>query len=210
MIFARLLPALAATALFLSGCATKFSPKAYFPESEGHVKIASSRQIVVYPSFDHIAPEERQNDDPKFNPAGYLESMIETELAESALSFKVADFATGNGFDELGATLASSKVVSEGAVVLASSIETFPNPFVMSCNVKLFDNKGRVLFEKRGISLIFSVLNPEALKHCRDFMYTGKSANIATPEEKRLHDMRAAQMAMRQIFNDPDFRKALQ
>jgi hypothetical protein len=131
-------------------------------------------------------------------------------LRESGLDFTVATFASGNNFDNLGATLASSNVVPQNAVVLASSIEMFPDAYEITCDVKLLDSKGGTLFEKRGISLIYSVTTPESLKHFRDFFNTSKSPYAATPEEKRLHEMRAAQMAMRQIFNDADFRRALQ
>ena len=82
-----------------------------------------------------------------------------------------------------------------------------PSEYIFSCDVRLFSNKGETLFEKRGICLIIAVTNGENLKRSRELFYGGR----ALPDEDR-EDLRrmSARSAMRQIFSDPAFRKAIQ
>jgi hypothetical protein len=200
-----LLTALAAALLFAAGCATKPLPLPYVPEAE-HAKIVSPRMLILVPSFDDRPQKERALLDPKFSASAYVDDMLAAECAASGLTSEVATFPHAPDFAGVAAALQNSPA-SEGSLVLAAALQMMPGEYVFSCDVALYSNTGEPLFEKRGICIIMAAMNAENMKRSREVFYGGKP--FAQDELDDLRRM-SARMAMRQIFSDPAFIKAVE
>jgi hypothetical protein len=196
-----------ASLLSASGCATRFAADPYYPGERSPATVANAKKVVLTYPFDRIDPEERKAFDPKFNPAAYLNDMFEQELAARKLAYTQAQFAFAPSFEGLADALAAAHLVPEDSVVLASAITWFPDSFHMSCDVKLYNHAGTLLFEKRGICINLRSVNPDTMTHNRDLLYFPEKTSSA---DVRVNRIRAARMVMIQIFADPDFQKALQ
>lgn len=199
-----LLPVLA---LFLAaGCATKVEPLVYLPE-EPRSKIAAGKTLVLVPPFDGRPMEERKPSGEKVGAVAYFTDMLEKECDASGLKWERAAFACTPDFAGVADALKASPA-PEGTVVMAASLAWMSGEFVFSCDVKLYSNTGTVLFEKRGLCMMLGLVgNPENMKHMREMFYSGKPMTDAERDQLR----RSAQrMAMRQIFSDPAFIRALE
>jgi hypothetical protein len=186
-------------AMMASGCAShKFMPAAYSvpgPQTNYRTKFAAAKKVVLCTPFDRISKGEHATYDQRFNPSVYVQVMFEREFAAANVPFSSATFGYGSSFEDVAEVLAKSPVVSDDSVVLASAILWFPDAMHMSCDVKVFSHSGVLLFEKRGICLNGPLLVP----------FDASRSN----ESARLVNIFTAQSVMQQIFNDPDFQKAL-
>jgi hypothetical protein len=201
--------ALCAASLIAAGCASiKFMPARYTPETDGHARIAGAKTVVLCAPFDFISSEEHLTYDRRFNPSFYVEDMLQQELQASGVKFVPAKFDCGASFEDVARTLLKAPVVPDGYVVLASAVIWFPDVSTMACDVKVFSSKGALIFEKRGLCVsLCSWWNPKGQPS------VPFDASLADDDPNRRKDyesyLRAERNVMRQIFNDPDFQKAL-
>ena len=194
-------------ALFLAaGCATKVEPLVYLPATP-HATIAAGKTLVMVPPFDGRPADERKPSGAKISPLAYFADMLDKECNASGLKWENAAFTCNPDFQGVADAL-KVHPAPEGTVVMAASLAWMSGDFVFSCDVKLYSNTGVLLFEKRGLSMMLGLVgNPENMKHAREMFYSGKSM---TAEELDGLRRSAQRMAMRQIFSDPAFIKALE
>lgn len=177
------------SALFMGGCSSsknkaKFNPATYTTFTD-NPKIAASKKVIVCQPADAIPPKDRVtfNYAPTFKPADYLRRMLTTELQDRNVT--VSDIGSGalSGFDAVTSWLARSNDVPSDTVVLASSIVWFEYFSRFACDVKVYDNRGNLLFAKRGMSTLYD-------STLKNFTW-------------------AHSYAMKSVFDDPEFQQVL-
>lgn len=200
---------LLAIVLIAAGCASiKFMPARYSPDMDGRTKIAGARNVILCAPYDFISPEERATFDSRFDPSYYVEDMLQQELQASGVIFEPAKFDCGTTFEDLARTLLRGPSVPDDCVVLASAVIWFPDVSTMAVDVKVFSSKGALIFEKRGLCVsLCSWWNPKG----RPSVPFDASLADNDPHKRKEYEsyLRAERNVMRQIFNDPDFQKAL-
>ena len=201
---------LLALSCFATGCASnKFMPARYVPEGAGHVRIENAKTVVLCAPYDFVPSAEHSVYDPRFDVSLYVEDMLQRELQASGVPFEPAGFDAGARFEDLARALLHGAPVPENSVILACSVVSLPDVSTLVCDVKVFTVRGALLFEKRGICVsLKSWWNPKG----RTAIPFDASLADNSPDrvEERDSYLRASRSVMRQIFNDPDFRRALQ
>lgn len=193
--------------LFLGGCSShKFKPARYSTFSD-NPKITASKRVLICQPFDSIPREERKNYDSKFHPADYFHNMLRSELQSRNVGLSDVKPGKHSSYDEIASWLASSSDVSDDTVVLASNLIWFPDVTKFSCDIKTYDNKGNLLFAKRGLSFI----RTGELSRDKPNLFDASHADNDPKQANNYHTyLQASRHAMKQIFDDPDFRKILQ
>lgn len=176
-----LLPLLLALA---GGCATSgYIPPRYQAEQNrfGAIRLTAGKKIYVCPAIDRLTTEDRERLDSSFTAWEYVTDAVEKELRASGLAPVRATIAFGPGFDSLQQALREKAAKSEKAVYLGIELlRLTPNRWTL--DAKLFDPAGAVLFEKRGLCMVF---------------------------DNRPDTQEIAHMALRQILADPRFQNAI-
>ena len=176
-----LLPLLLA---FASGCATPgYIPARYQAAQNrfGAIHLPAGKKIYVCPTIDRLTDDDRERLDSSFSAWEHVTDAVEKELRASGISPVRATIAFGPGFDSLQQAVREKAVKSEKAVYLGTELlRLTPNRWTL--DARLFDPAGTVLFEKRGLCVVFD---------------TGPDAQ------------EVAHMALRQILADPKFQAAI-
>ncbi|MEI8243617.1 MAG: hypothetical protein WCI17_10150 [bacterium] len=184
---ARILLFVPPVVLLAAGCATteKYAPPRYQAAQDrfGAIRLATGKTLYVCPAIDSLTPENRALLKPEFSPWEYATAAIEQELKASGLKPVRAALAFGPGFDSLRRVLAEKANHTEKAVYLGTELLVLSSNH-LTLDAKLLDPAGAILFEKRGLCVVFdaSGTNVQEVTH----------------------------MSMRQILADPKFQEALQ
>lgn len=173
--------------LLAAGCVTpeKFTPARYQAAQErfGAIRLTTAKKVYVCPTIDSLSPENREFLAPGFTPWAYATDAIEQELKASGLHPVRTTLAFGPGFDSLQQVLSQKADRAEQAVYLGTELLVFTSNHV-TVDAKLLNPSGGVLFEKRGLCVVFNV--------------------CGTNMQEVVH------MSLRQILADPKFQAALQ
>ncbi|WP_372846928.1 hypothetical protein [Pontiella sp.] len=174
------------TILLLSvGCATqKYSAARYQAAQHrfGAIELPAHKKLYLCPTIDRIDPRCRKTLDPSFTPWTHATDAFEQELKSSGLVPARPGFAFGPSFDSLKQMVAEKADKSENAVYLGTEL-LWLSLRQWTVDAVLLSPSGQVLFEKRGICVI----------------YGGADADAQT----------VTHMAIRQILADPKFKQAL-
>ena len=123
----------------------------------------------------------------KFTPYEYVTDAIEKELLASGITPERISFDTGPDFDSLQTVIKEKSNKSEDAVYLGTKL-LWLDRMQLSIDAKLYSQAGEIVFEKRGICIIYGSLNDPKGKEGNEIAY----------------------MTLRQILNDPQFKQVLQ
>ena len=170
-------------------CAKKYAPAQYLSSQDrfGAINIQSSKNIYICPTIDSLPKACRKLLDKKFTPYEYVTDAFKKELSASGITTERFNFDTGPSFDSLQKIINEKVNKSEDAVYLGTEL-LWLDKKQLNLDAKVFSPSGEIVFEKRGICIIFNSLND--------------------PKGKEGHEI--AFMTLRQILNDPNFSQVLQ
>lgn len=194
--------------LLVSACTTsRFNPPAYSPQG-GSPTIENARSVVICQPFVRVTKEELATYDQRFHPSDYLKDMLESELAIRDVPCVEADFGTVKNEAELVRILAGKDAVPAGSVVMTASLVWFPDVSRTVCDVKVYSDKGELLFRKRGMCISHDLSWTGIIGQPKPFdaSVVDNDPKLASQRETYL---RPSRMAMKQIFDDPALRKLL-
>ena len=170
-------------------CAKKYMPARYLSSQDtlGEINLQSSMKVYLCPTIDSLPKSCRNMLNKKFTPYEYVTDAIEKELLASGITPERVSFDTGPGFDSLQTVIKEKSNKSEDAVYLGTEL-LWLDRMQLSMDAKVYSPSGEVVFEKRGICIIYGPLNDPKGKEGNEIAY----------------------MTLRQILNDPKFKQVLQ
>ena len=197
---------LVAIIMLTGGCATpKYKAERYKAAQDrfGAITLPTEKKLYLCPAIDGLPPECRQCLDPKFTPWAYATDAIEQELKVSGIHPVRPEFASGPSFDSMKQVISEKANKSEKAVYLGIEL-LWLTQTQWSMDAKLFSPAGDVLFEKRGICVVFG------LKKVDEQEAKNMTAQQIRERSQKIDTQEVAHMTIRQILADPAFKKALQ
>ena len=204
-------PLLAAATLILAGCATPFVPAKYVVDPNRPYAPHTQKTILLVSAFDRTGGNTPSGGgSPSFNPSAYLTGILEQELTAAGIKFRRLEGSYSPSFSGVENGLAAGTINADGGVVLTASINAFPNDFVLSCDFRVYSESGRLLFEKRGLCMNFSVTNPAILEQNEAKNLFNFNMASGDPKVVEANRLKAPRMVMQQLFGDPAFQKAIQ
>ena len=167
----------------------KYAPARYTSAQDrfGDIELQTVKKVYLCPTIDSLQPKCRKLLDPAFTPYEHVTDAFEKELLACGVTPLRPDFEFGPDFDSLQQVIKEKANQSENAVYLGTEL-LWLSRGQLSLDAKLYDPSGTILFEKRGVCMIFGLLNDEVGKEGQEI----------------------AHMTLRQILADPQFNQVLQ
>ena len=174
---------------FVCSCTQKYKPASYQSAQDrfGIIELQTSKKFYLCPTIDNLPSACRKLLHKTFTPYEYATDAIEKELVYSGVIPERFKYETGPYFKSLQDVIKEKSNKSENAIYLGTELLWLDNQ-QLSLDAKLYNPSGEIVFEKRGICLVFGPLN----------------------DPKGKEGQEIAHMTIRQILNDPKFNQVLQ